>query len=50
VIPDAICAVLGLQEGDFVEVTSPEGVVDIKSKKLLDADDITYPGRRKGGR
>ncbi len=42
VIPKDICEELGLQQGDFVEVTSdPEnGTVVIKPKKLVDADDI----------
>ncbi len=37
VIPQEICDELGLQEGDFVEVTSAEGRVIIKPKKLVDA-------------
>jgi len=42
VIPKDICEELGLQQGDFVEVTlDPEnGTVVIKPKKLVDADDI----------
>lgn len=42
VIPKDICEELGLQPGDFVEVTrDPEnGTVVIKPKKLVDADDI----------
>jgi AbrB family looped-hinge helix DNA binding protein len=39
VIPKEICDELGLHEGDFVEVTSTEGQVIIKPKKLVDADD-----------
>ena len=40
VIPKEICDELGLHEGDFVEVTSTEGLVIIKPKKLVDADDV----------
>lgn len=40
VLPKEICDELGLEEGDFVEVTSVEGKVIIKPKKLVDADDV----------
>ena len=42
VIPKDICEALGLQQGDFVEVTrdSENGTVVIKPKKLVDSDDI----------
>ncbi|MDP3770541.1 MAG: AbrB/MazE/SpoVT family DNA-binding domain-containing protein [bacterium] len=43
VIPKKICDDLGLQEGDFVEVTRQESVVVIKPKKLVDAEDILTP-------
>jgi AbrB family looped-hinge helix DNA binding protein len=43
VIPKEICDELGLREGDFVEVTRGEGVVVIKPKKLVDADDVLKP-------
>ena len=45
VIPKDICEALGLQQGDFVEVTrDPEnGTVVIKPKKLVDSDDILTP-------
>ena len=43
VIPKQICNELGLKEGDFVEVTSMEGKVVIKPKKLVDADDVLTP-------
>jgi AbrB family looped-hinge helix DNA binding protein len=43
VIPKEICDELGLHEGDFVEVTSTEGQVIIKPKKLVDADDVLTP-------
>jgi AbrB family looped-hinge helix DNA binding protein len=43
VIPKEICDELGLHEGDFVEVTSTEGQVIIKPKRLVDADDMLMP-------
>ena len=43
VIPKEICEELGLQTGDFVEVTQVKGTVVIKPKKLVDADDILTP-------
>ncbi len=46
VIPKEICDELNLQEGDFVEVTSVEGRVIIKPKKLVDADEILTPAQR----
>jgi hypothetical protein len=39
VILQEICEELGLQEGDFVEVTSAQGVAFIRPKKLVDADE-----------
>jgi AbrB family looped-hinge helix DNA binding protein len=47
VIPKKICDELGLQEGDFVEVTSAEGQVVITPKKLVDADDVLTPEEEK---
>jgi len=47
VIPKEICDELGLEEGDFVEVTSTEGQVIIKPKKLVDADDVLTPEEEK---
>jgi AbrB family looped-hinge helix DNA binding protein len=47
VIPKEICDELGLQEGDFVEVTSAEGQVVITPKKLVDADDVLTPEEAK---
>jgi AbrB family looped-hinge helix DNA binding protein len=47
VIPKEICDELGLQEGDFVEVTSAQGQVIIKPKKLVDADDVLTPAEEK---
>ena len=46
VIPKDICDELGLQEGDFVEVTSAEGQVIIKPKKVVDADEVLTPAQR----
>jgi AbrB family looped-hinge helix DNA binding protein len=46
-IPKDICDELGLQEGDFVEVTSAEGQVVITPKKLVDADDVLTPEEEK---
>lgn len=43
VIPKEICDELGLEEGDFVEVTSTAGKVIITPKKLVDADDLLTP-------
>ena len=43
VIPKEICDELGLKEGDFVEVTSVEGKVVIKPKRVVDVDDILTP-------
>jgi len=40
VIPKAVFDELGLQEGDFVEVTRAKGSVVIKPKKLVDSDDV----------
>jgi AbrB family looped-hinge helix DNA binding protein len=46
VIPKAICDELGIQEGDFLEVTSGGGKVILKPKKLVDADDVLTPAQR----
>ena len=46
VIPKAICDELGLQEGDFVEVTRADGRVIIKPKKLVDADEVLTPEQK----
>jgi len=43
VIPKEVCEELGLHEGDFVEVTSAQGVVVIRPKKLVDPDDVLTP-------
>lgn len=46
VIPKDICEDLGLEEGDFVEVTAIQGQVIIKPKKLVDADEVLTPEQR----
>ena len=43
VIPKDICDALGLQTGDFVEVTQVKRTVVIKPKKLVDAEDVLTP-------
>ena len=43
VIPKEIFEALGLQTGDFVEVTKVKNTVVIKPKKLVDADDVLRP-------
>ncbi len=43
VIPKEVCEELGLHEGDFVEVTSTQGTVVIKPKRLVDPDDVLTP-------
>src|SRR5215472_10092625 len=54
VIPKDICDALGLQTGDFVEVTQVKRTVVIKPKKLVDAEDVLTPAEeaivRKGER
>jgi len=40
VIPKEICDALGLQTGDFVEVTQVKRTVVIKPKKIVDADEL----------
>jgi AbrB family looped-hinge helix DNA binding protein len=43
VIPKEIFDALGLQTGDFVEVTQVKRTVVIKPKKLVDAEDVLTP-------
>lgn len=43
VIPKAIFDALGLQTGDFVEVTKVKRTVVIKPKKIIDAEDVLTP-------
>ena len=40
VIPKEIFDALGMQTGDFVEVTQVKGTVVIKPKKLVDTEDV----------
>src|SRR5918911_4928995 len=46
VIPKQTCDELGLREGDFVEVTSTQGKVIFKPKKVVDADEVLTPTQR----
>ena len=43
VIPKGICDALGMEIGDFVEVTEAGGSVIIKPKKLVDLEDTLTP-------
>lgn len=43
IIPKEMCEELGLNIGDFVEVKRIKGMVVIKPKKLVDADDVLTP-------
>ena len=43
VIPKEIFEALGLEIGDFVEVTQVKRTVVIKPKKIVDADDVLTP-------
>lgn len=43
VIPKVIFDALGLQTGDFVEVTRVKRTVVIKPKKIVDAEDVLTP-------
>ena len=47
VIPKALCERLGLEEGDFVEVTLRGRSAIVKPKRLVDADDILSPEEEK---
>ncbi len=47
VIPKAIFEELGLETGDFVEVTQVNRTVVIKPKKIVDADDVLTPEEEK---
>jgi AbrB family looped-hinge helix DNA binding protein len=40
VLPKALCDAVGIDEGDFVEVSATGGLVLIKPKRLVDAEDI----------
>ena len=43
VIPKGVCQTVGLREGDFVAVEIRRGVVVIKPKMLVDAEDTLTP-------
>ena len=47
VIPKDICEELGLETGDFVEVSQVNRTVVIKPKKIVDADDVLTPEEEK---
>ena len=47
VLPKVLCERLGLEEGDFVEVTLRGGFATLKPKRLVDADDILSPEEEK---
>lgn len=47
VIPKKIFEDLGLETGDFVEVTQVNRTVVIKPKKVVDADDVLTPEEEK---
>ena len=47
VIPKNICEELGLETGDFVEVSQVNRTVVIKPKKIVDADDVLTPEEEK---
>jgi AbrB family looped-hinge helix DNA binding protein len=38
IIPVEICAAVGLQEGDFVEVQTQNGAIILKPKRIVDAE------------
>jgi AbrB family looped-hinge helix DNA binding protein len=46
VIPQHICEELHIQEGDFVEILSEKGMIILKPKKLVDAQEfpVSSPG------
>ena len=47
VIPKAVCEEVGLREGDFVEVSSRKGRVEIQPKRLVDLEDTLTPQEEK---
>ena len=47
VIPKAVCEEVGLREGDFVEVSSRKGHVEIQPKRLVDLEDTLTPEEEK---
>ena len=44
VLPKPLCDEIGLEEGDFVEVSAQGGLMLVKPKRLVDADDSLTPG------
>lgn len=42
-IPKKIFEALSLAEGDFIEVSQKRGVIAMRPKKLLDAEDVLTP-------
>jgi AbrB family looped-hinge helix DNA binding protein len=47
VIPKNIFNELGLEEGDFMEITAERGRVFMKPKKLVDADEVLTPAEER---
>ncbi|MSV28790.1 MAG: AbrB/MazE/SpoVT family DNA-binding domain-containing protein [Bryobacterales bacterium] len=43
VLPKPLCDEIGLVEGDFVEVSAKRGMMLVKPKRLVDADDTLTP-------
>ena len=43
VLPKPLCDEIGLEEGDFVEVSAKGGLMLVKPKRLVDADDSLTP-------
>jgi len=47
VLPKPLCDEIGLQEGDFVEVSAKGGLMLVKPKRLVDADNALTPAEAK---
>jgi AbrB family looped-hinge helix DNA binding protein len=47
VIPKSIFNELGLEEGDFMEITAEPGRVFMKPKKPIDADEVLTPADKR---
>jgi AbrB family looped-hinge helix DNA binding protein len=47
VLPKLLCDEIGLGEGDFVEVSAKGGLMLVKPKRLVDADDTLTPQEAK---
>ena len=43
VLPKSLCDEIGIAEGDFVEVSAKGGLMLVKPKRLVDADDVLSP-------